>query len=186
MSVVAIHQTSKPHELAREINKLTAGIERDSKLAGQYLATLKAGKPPGITWEHYLRDCGVKVSARHWSKKQYRELMALIAAEQRAKTKAQKMPRGAAPVLQTTLFEAVSAASELRGILTDPLGFEGDFPSERIELLTGALDFAVAASEASRGLIWATRAIEIAEQLAAQLAREDEDDIEQLLEQGWL
>ena len=65
MSVVAIHQTSKPHELAREINKLTDGIERDSRLAGQHLATLKDGKPPGITWEHYLKDCGVKVSARH-------------------------------------------------------------------------------------------------------------------------
>jgi hypothetical protein len=65
VNVVAIHQTSKPHELAREINRLTDGIERDSKLAGQHLATLKAGKPPGITWEHYLRDCGVKISARH-------------------------------------------------------------------------------------------------------------------------
>ena len=65
MSVVALHQTSKPHELAREINRLTDGIERDSKLAGEHLATLKAGKPPGITWEHYLKDCGVKVSARH-------------------------------------------------------------------------------------------------------------------------
>lgn len=65
MSVIAIHQTSKPHELAREINRLTDGIERDSKLAGQHLATLKTGKPPGITWEHYLRDLGIKVSARH-------------------------------------------------------------------------------------------------------------------------
>jgi hypothetical protein len=65
MSTIAIHQTSRPHELAREINKLTDGIERDSKLAGQYLATLKAGKPLGITWEHYLKDCGVKISARH-------------------------------------------------------------------------------------------------------------------------
>jgi hypothetical protein len=46
MSVVAIHQTSKPHELAREINRLTDGIERDSKLAGQYLATFKGRKAP--------------------------------------------------------------------------------------------------------------------------------------------
>jgi hypothetical protein len=65
MKLAAIHQTSKPHELAREINRLTDGIERDSKLAGQHLAALKAGKPPGITWEHYLKDCGVKISARH-------------------------------------------------------------------------------------------------------------------------
>jgi hypothetical protein len=65
MSVVAIHQTSKPHELARAINKLTDGIARDEKLAGQHLLTLKGTKPPGITWEHYLRDCGVKISARH-------------------------------------------------------------------------------------------------------------------------
>jgi hypothetical protein len=65
MGIAAIHQTSKPHELAREINRLTDGIERDSKLAGEHLATLKIGKPPGITWEHYLKDCGVKISARH-------------------------------------------------------------------------------------------------------------------------
>jgi hypothetical protein len=65
MGVVAIHQTSKPHELARAINKLTDGIARDEKLAGQHLLTLKGTKPPGITWEHYLRDCGVKISARH-------------------------------------------------------------------------------------------------------------------------
>jgi len=65
MNVVAIHQTSKPHELAREINKLTDGIARDEKLAGEHLLTLKGTKPPGITWEHYLKDCGVKISARH-------------------------------------------------------------------------------------------------------------------------
>jgi hypothetical protein len=65
MSVVAIHQTSKPHELARAINKLTDGIARDEKLAGEHLLTLKGTKPPGITWEHYLKDCGVKISARH-------------------------------------------------------------------------------------------------------------------------
>jgi hypothetical protein len=68
MSAIAIHQTSKPHELARAINKLTDGIERDSKIAGQYLATLKAGKPLGITWEHYLKDCGVKISWQHADK----------------------------------------------------------------------------------------------------------------------
>jgi hypothetical protein len=68
MSTIAIHQTSKPHELAREINKLTDGIERDSKLAGQYLATLKAAKPLGITWEHYLKDCGVKISWQYADK----------------------------------------------------------------------------------------------------------------------
>jgi len=68
MSIIAVHQTSKPHELAREINKLTDGIERDSKLAGQYLATLKAGKPLGITWEHYLKDCGVKISWQYADK----------------------------------------------------------------------------------------------------------------------
>jgi hypothetical protein len=65
MSVVAIHQTSKPHELAREINKLTDGIARDERLAGEHLLTLKGTMPPGITWEHYLRDCGVKISRRH-------------------------------------------------------------------------------------------------------------------------
>jgi hypothetical protein len=59
----AIHQTSRPHELAREINKLTDGIARDEKKAGEHLLTLKGTKPPGITWEHYLRDCGVKISA---------------------------------------------------------------------------------------------------------------------------
>jgi hypothetical protein len=41
VNVVAIHQTSKPHELAREINKLTDGIARDEKLAGERLLTLK-------------------------------------------------------------------------------------------------------------------------------------------------
>src|SRR5919198_4205895 len=65
MSVVAIHQTSKPHQLAREINRLTDGIARDEKLAGEHLLTLKGTKPAGITWEHYLKDCGVKISARH-------------------------------------------------------------------------------------------------------------------------
>jgi len=58
---IAIHQTSKPHELAREINKLTDGIVRASKLAAQYLVTLKAGKPLGISWEHYLKDCMLKL-----------------------------------------------------------------------------------------------------------------------------
>jgi hypothetical protein len=60
-----MYQTSKPHELAREINRLTDRIEGDSKLAGEHLLTLKGTKPQGITWEHYLRDCGVKISARH-------------------------------------------------------------------------------------------------------------------------
>ena len=68
MSIIAIHQTSKPHEFAREINKLRDGIERDSKLAGQYLATLKAGRPLGLTWEHYLKDCGVKISWQYADK----------------------------------------------------------------------------------------------------------------------
>jgi hypothetical protein len=65
VSVVAIYQTSKPHELACEINKLTDGIARDERLAGEHLLTLKGTMPPGITWEHYLRDCGVKISRRH-------------------------------------------------------------------------------------------------------------------------
>jgi hypothetical protein len=65
MNVAAIHQTSKPHELAREINKLTDGIARDERLAGEHLLTLKGTKPGGISWEHYLKDCGVKISARH-------------------------------------------------------------------------------------------------------------------------
>jgi hypothetical protein len=64
-NVIAIHQTSKPHQLAREINKLTDGIARDEKLAGEHLLTLKRTKPQGISWEHYLKDCGVKISARH-------------------------------------------------------------------------------------------------------------------------
>lgn len=93
MNIPAIYQTSKPHKLAREINKLVDGIERDSKLAGQHLATLKAGKPPGITWEHYLKDCGVKVSARHADR--------LIEAYQGPTRKSPIKPRGAFLVTHT-------------------------------------------------------------------------------------
>jgi len=45
MNVIAVHRTSKPHELAREINKLTDGVARDEKLAGERLLTLKGTKP---------------------------------------------------------------------------------------------------------------------------------------------
>jgi hypothetical protein len=122
-----------------------------------------------------------KASGPYFSKKQWRELLALIAAEKAAAAKAETMPQGPE---QRELLAAAEAASELRGLLADPLGPDHDFPSERIELLTGALDFAVAATETSRALIWASRAIEIAEMAAAKFSRDDETDVERLLE--WL
>ena len=123
-----------------------------------------------------------KAGGPSWSKKQWRELEALIAAEKAAKARAAK----AAAPLRVALRKAASAATELRGLLTDPFGPD-HFPSEPIELLTGALDFAVAATETGRALTWANRAIQIAELLTARAAQGVEaepldEDVDELME----
>jgi len=105
MMTIAIHVTSKPHELAREINKLTDGIERDSKLAGQYLATLKAGKPLGITWEHYLKDCGVKISWQHADK-------LIVATKPKSPEKSTDEPRQKREPTVETIEESPEASAE--------------------------------------------------------------------------
>jgi hypothetical protein len=109
-----------------------------------------------------------KASGPYFSRKQWRELEALIAAERAAQLKADSMPFSPA---QRALSASIEAAAELRGILVDPLGLRDEFPSERIDLLTGALTLAAAATEASRGLIWAGRALELAQERWRRVSR---------------
>lgn len=58
MSIIAMHQTSRPHELGRKANALVATAEKNNKEAGGLLNDLKLTKPRGITWEIYLKECG--------------------------------------------------------------------------------------------------------------------------------
>jgi hypothetical protein len=149
MSAIAIHQTSKPHELAREINKLTDGIERDSKLAGQYLVTLKAGKPPGITWEHYLKDCGVKISWQHADK--------LIAATKpKSSEKSTGEPRQKREPPVETIEESPEASAEaMRGKFAELDDESGDQIKEppRAEVAKLIKAWVTASPEAKRQFI---------------------------------
>lgn len=58
MSIIVMHQTSRPHELGRKANALATTAEKNNAEAGKLLADLKLTKPRGITWEVYLTECG--------------------------------------------------------------------------------------------------------------------------------
>lgn len=60
MSVVAIHQTSKPHEIAKRLNAQYRAIEKSSEEMGRDLVLLKKTKPPGIEWGVYLKELGIE------------------------------------------------------------------------------------------------------------------------------
>jgi hypothetical protein len=64
MSVVAVYQTSKPHELGRKADELMRKADHNAKQAGLMLTALKGAKPPGILWELYLKDSGWTFTAR--------------------------------------------------------------------------------------------------------------------------
>jgi len=72
-----------------------------------------APSPPPVDHSGETVLSNKKASGPYWSKKQWRELMALIAAEKAAKTRAKR----AAPTLKVALDEAASAAAELRRVL---------------------------------------------------------------------
>jgi hypothetical protein len=60
MSVVAIHQTSKPHDIAKRLNAQYRAIEKSSEEMGRDLVLLKKTKPPGIEWGIYLKELGIE------------------------------------------------------------------------------------------------------------------------------
>src|SRR5262249_43765979 len=65
MNVVAIHQTSKPHEIAQRLNAQYRAIERSSEEMGRDLVLLKGSKPPGIEWGIYLKELGIEFSREY-------------------------------------------------------------------------------------------------------------------------
>jgi len=65
MSVVAIHQTSKPHEIAKRLNAQYRAIEKSSDEMGRDLVLLKQTKPPGIEWGIYLKELGIEFSREY-------------------------------------------------------------------------------------------------------------------------
>jgi hypothetical protein len=61
MSVVAaIHQTSKPHEIAKRLNAQYRSSEKTADEMGHDLVLLKQTKPPGIEWGVYLKELGIE------------------------------------------------------------------------------------------------------------------------------
>src|SRR5262245_38649667 len=60
MNVVAIHQVSKPHEIAKRLNAQYRAIEKSSEEMGRDLVLLKQTKPPGIEWGIYLKELGIE------------------------------------------------------------------------------------------------------------------------------
>ena len=65
MSVVAIHQTSKPHEIAKRLNAQYRAIEKSCEEMGRDLVLLKGTKPPGIEWGIYLKELGIEFSREY-------------------------------------------------------------------------------------------------------------------------
>jgi hypothetical protein len=65
MSVIAIYQTSKPHEIAKRLNAQYRAIEKSSEEMGRDLVLLKRGKPPGIEWGVYLKELGIEFSREY-------------------------------------------------------------------------------------------------------------------------
>src|SRR5215468_5057150 len=65
MNVVAIHQTSKPHEIAKRLNASYRAIEKSSDEMGRDLVLLKQTKPLGIEWGVYLKELGIEFSREY-------------------------------------------------------------------------------------------------------------------------
>jgi len=65
MSVIAIYQTSKPHEIAKRLNAQYRAIEKSSEEMGRDLVLLKRSKPPGIEWGVYLKELGIEFSREY-------------------------------------------------------------------------------------------------------------------------
>lgn len=66
MSVVAaIHQTSKPHEIAKRLNAQYRASEKTADEMGRDLVLLKQTKPPGIEWGVYLKELGIEFSREY-------------------------------------------------------------------------------------------------------------------------
>jgi len=65
MSVTAIHQTSKPHEIAKRLNAQYRAIEKSSEEMGRDLVLLKRSKAPGIEWGIYLKEFGIEFSREY-------------------------------------------------------------------------------------------------------------------------
>jgi len=65
MNVVAIHQVSKPHEIAKRLNAQYRAIEKSSEEMGRDLVLLKQTKPLGIEWGIYLKELGIEFSREY-------------------------------------------------------------------------------------------------------------------------
>src|SRR5215472_2458348 len=65
MSVVAIYETSRPHEIAKRLNAQYRAIEKSSEEMGRDLVLLKQTKPPGIEWGIYLKELGIEFSREY-------------------------------------------------------------------------------------------------------------------------
>ena len=64
-SDVAIHQVSKPHEIAKRLNAQYRAIEKSSDEMGRDLILLKRAKPLGIEWGVYLKELGIEFSREY-------------------------------------------------------------------------------------------------------------------------
>ena len=65
VSLVAIYQTSKPHEIAKRLNAQYRAIEKSSEEMGRDLVLLKQTKPLGIEWGIYLKELGIEFSREY-------------------------------------------------------------------------------------------------------------------------